>query len=166
MANLEPPLQQPAAKPTRLIQIMLLASLALNLLFVGAIGGAFARGEGGGRGALVRDLNFGPLTEALTKEDREGLRRAFIKAAPDMRGERANQREDIKSLLDILRQEPFERDAVAALFSRQMERTKMRLTLGQGMVLDLMTQMTPQARAAFADRLEAVLSRQTKGQKP
>lgn len=166
MANLEPPLQQPTAKPSRLFQIMLLASLALNLLFVGAIGGSFARGEGGGRGALVRDLNFGPLTEALTKEDRENLRRAFIKAAPDMRGERANQREDVKSLLQVLREEPFAREAVAALFSRQMDRTKARLTLGQGMVLDLMTQMTPQARAAFADRLEAVLSRDAKGQKP
>ena len=166
MAHPEPSVLQPAAKPSRFFQVLLLASLALNLLFVGAIGGSFARGEGGGRGALVRDLNFGPLTEALTKEDRENLRRAYLKAAPDMRGERANQRADIQSLLQVLRQEPFERDAVAALFSRQMDRTKARLTLGQGMVLDLMTQMTPEARADFADRLEAVLSRDTKGQKP
>jgi uncharacterized membrane protein len=166
MAHPEPSAPPQAAPPSRVYKIMFFASLALNLLFVGAIGGALVRSDSGGRGAIVRDLNFGPLTEALTKEDRADLRRAYVKAAPEMRDERASQREDIQSLLLVLRQEPFARDAVAAIFSRQMDRTKARLTLGQGMVLDLITGMTPEARAAFADRLEAVLSRGTKGQKP
>lgn len=165
MTETAPPTTPLRAGPSGRTKALLIASLALNLLFVGAMGGAFLRG-GASRGAQMRDLNFGPLTEALTKEHRAELRRQYIAAAPELRDERAGQRGDVEALLQVLRAATFERAAVATIFAHQMERTRTRLTLGQGMVLDLLTRMTPEARAAFADRLESVLSRDRKGDKP
>ena len=40
----------------------------------------------------VRDLGFGPFTEALNREDRAALRQAFLAKAPDLRQARQRVR--------------------------------------------------------------------------
>lgn len=155
MAELTP--QHAAPKPWPWARIVLVLSLGLNLLFLGAIGGAFLRQGPPGRGAIIRDVNFGPLTEALSKADREALRQQFQNSGPDPRSQRGDIEGDLAQLSAILRAPDFQRGHVEALFARQNERALVRQNLGQNMILDLLDKMGPGERSAFADRLETVL---------
>ncbi len=155
---------QPPTPPTRWpwAKIVLVMSLGLNLLFLGLIGGAVLRDGPQGRHATVRDLNFGSLTEALSKDDRETLRRAFQRGAPDLRAQRSEAERDLADLLTVLRAPDFQREKVEALFVRNHERTARRQELGQDLALDLLVAMTPDVRNAFADRLETAMKRSRK----
>lgn len=153
---------QPAPNPPaggRWGKVILFTSLALNLLFVGFVSGNLLTNGPGKRASMVRELNFGPFTEALSKEERSTLRRAFVKVAPDIAGERQNMRRDLGVLLVILRAAQFDRAAMEVVFAGQRDQTVDRLALGQTLVLDLVAAMTPADRAGFADRLERVMSR-------
>lgn len=143
----------------RWTRIALVVSLALNLAVAGVVAGAMIRGGPMHRGEMGRDPGFGPFTEALSPEDRTALRRAFLQNAPEFRDGRRALRADFAQILAGLRAEPFDRDAMAALLARQQERMATRLQLGQRLILDRVAEMTPEARAAFADRLEQSLAR-------
>jgi uncharacterized membrane protein len=63
--------------------VLLAVSLALNLGMAGRGGGPFLRHhDGNPRGD--QDFGLGPLGEALTREDRKALRKAFVAAHPDL----------------------------------------------------------------------------------
>lgn len=138
----------------------LIASLALNLGIIGMVAGAVFKNGGPPHGeAMVRDVGFGAFTEALSKEDRAALRRAFLANAPEFRDGRRDMRADFKDLLAQLRADPFEADALRAVLNRQQARNAERLALGQTLIFDLLVAMTPDVRQAFADRLEQSLSK-------
>lgn len=159
------PIPQPTSAPSHLpwSKIILVLSLGLNLVFLGLIGGAFLRDGPPGRPTTVRELTFGSLTEALSKDDREALRRSFQQSAPDLRGQRREMESDVAEFLTVLRAPDFQRDKVEALFLRNDERMDRRHALGQSLMLDLLAAMTPDARSAYADRLELAMKR---GRKP
>ncbi len=94
-------------------------SLALNLAVVGMVAGAMLRDGSGMRGAMVRDLGFGPFTEALSREDRRALRQALFERAPEIRQARQQRQEDLQALVAILRAEPFDAAALAAAMAEQ-----------------------------------------------
>ena len=71
----------PPAASGKGLRIALGISVALNLLVVGLVAGALLR-DGDPRARMVRDLDFGPFTEALSPRDREALRRSFVERAP------------------------------------------------------------------------------------
>lgn len=169
MTGSTPPTSQtpaPVRAPTWM-RVALVTSLALNLAVVGIVAG-LAFGAFGPRadGAMVRDLGFGPFTEALSDEDRAALRRAFIaetRAEGGFREGRRAMRADFDALLAILRAEPFDPDALAAVMARQEARNRDRLGLGQRLLTDRIAAMTPEDRRAFADRLERALTRRRRG---
>ena len=138
----------------------LIASLALNLGIVGMVAGAFFKNGGPPhRDAMVRDVGFGAFTEALSKEDRAALRRAFLANAPEFRDGHRGMREDFNDLLAQLRAEPFDPAALRTVVERQQARNSERLVLGQALIIDLLVAMSPDARQDFADRLEQSLSK-------
>ena len=154
-----PPPSPPPATPKagRKLRIALAVSVALNLLIVGLVAGAALRG--GPPDRMVRDLDFGPFTEALTSEDRDALRRDFIRQAPDLRDMRRQMRDDFRSVLAALRADPFDAEALRDVVANQGDRMAARLALGQDLFLARIAAMTPAERAAFADRLEHRLER-------
>lgn len=156
---------QPTIVPPRRpwAKIILVLSLGLNLLFLGLISGAFLRDGPSGRPGSVRELNFGSLTEALSKDDREALRRSFQHSAPDLKGQRREMETDVAEFLTVLRAPDFQRKKVEALFQRNDDRTSRRHDLAQNLMLDFIAAMTPEARRTFADRVEAAMMR---GKKP
>jgi uncharacterized membrane protein len=150
----------PPASTGRWLRIALAVSLAINLGIVGMLAGAMFRHGGPPNGAtMARDVGFGPFTEALSKEDRLELRRAFLAAAPELRDSRKAVRADFAELLAQLRASQFDADALRAVFDRQSARNAERMELGQRLILDLVVGMKPEARAAFADRLERSLAK-------
>jgi uncharacterized membrane protein len=153
-----PPPGGPSGTP-RWVKLLLVVSLALNLAVAGLVAGVVLKSGGGGpRGAQVRDLGFGPFSEALGAEDREALRRGFMERAPNLRELRQTLREDGAEVLAALRAEPFDPARLAAVLAGQGERIAKRLALGQDLLAQRIAEMTPEARAAFADRLEDSLS--------
>lgn len=155
------PVSEPP-KSGRGLRIALAVSVALNLAVLGVVAGAMLRDGPGMRVAMVRDLGFGPYSEALAPEDRKALRRALFDRAPDLRDTRRLMREDTEALLALLRADAFDATAFETRMEAQHQRMESQLRLGQDLLQEFIAAMSPDARRAFADRLEAVLRRASK----
>jgi uncharacterized membrane protein len=146
------------ARPSSWLKLLLAVSLALNLVIVGIAGGAFLR-DGPPRGPGSRDLDLGPLADALDRDGRRSLRRAFLERYPDLREGRARLRSDFDALVAALRADPFDPadldTAVAAIAGLNAER----LDVGRDLVADYLRTLDAEARRDFADRLEESLNR-------
>lgn len=136
---------------------LLVGSLALNLVVIGAVAGLLISGGGwhGRHHAPGIAAAGGPLTRALDAQDRRAIARQMRDAYRDGRPGRAEQRAAFDALIADLRKTPFERADVAAHMARMRGMLFGRLELAQGLLLDRLDGMTPDERAAFADRLEA-----------
>jgi uncharacterized membrane protein len=157
--TLPQPDKTPPARSFRWGRLVLVTSLALNLAVIGVFVGAVAKGgwrDGDPR--AVRDIGFGPFTQALTESDRKALRRAFMNDAPDMRATRQSMRDDVNSLLSTLRADPFDAARLADALHRTSERAQQRQELGERLILDFVAALPAAERLAFADRLEASLT--------
>jgi hypothetical protein len=113
--------------PSRGLRRALYVSVAVNLLVVGAVVGLLAaHGLREGHPYGDRGVGFGRYTQALSPQDRAALRA-----------------------------DPFDPAAVQALFDRQKMRMTAAIALGQSLLLQRISAMSPQERAVFADRVEA-----------
>jgi uncharacterized membrane protein len=160
MTDLPPP---PAAKHrlSGRIRWLLIASLTLNLLVAGVVAGAALRHAGGDRMPVTADrsIGFGPWSGGLDRDDLRALRRGFDASGHDLRAARAEDRADRATLIAALRADPFNPAALDAVAERMRARTLDRLDLGHRLIRNHIVAMTPEARRAFADRLERHLSR-------
>lgn len=140
-------------KTGRLQRGILVISLALNLLVVGAVAGMVFKGGPGGPQRI--DLTVGPLTRAMDGDRRDAVRDALRESGAFQRRDRTEIREDMQVLLTTLRADVFDE----AAFRDALARQRTRLQSGQAAILDAVTaqieEMAPEERAAFADRLEA-----------
>ena len=142
------------------LRIALAVSVALNLAVAGLAAGAFFKHGGPeGRDGMIRDLGFGPFTEALSPADRDALRRAFIAKVPDIRKSRSAMRQNQQELLAALRAQPFDKDRLVAVMQAQSDRASAQLGTGQALLQDLLLNLSDEARREFAGRLEQRLAR-------
>lgn len=156
----DPAPNAPPGQTRRWVRIALAISLAVNLGIAGIVVGALFRAGGPMHdGMMARDLGFGAFTEALSKEDRSALRKAFLAKVPDMRDDRRAMRMDFAALLERLRAVPFDPEGLRKAFERQNTRNYERLELGQKLIFELVVGMTDDARQAFAGRLEQSLAK-------
>lgn len=153
-----PPVPSPAAVP-RWMRYALVVSLAANLLVLGVVAGAVIRHDRDGPRGMIADVGFGPYTEALSREDRKALRDAFIARAPDFRAMRAEAQADMATLIAALRAADWDEAAVKTTLAKQRDRTVSRISLGQDLLLERLSAMTPDARRALADRLDGMMRR-------
>lgn len=146
------PIQQPP-RTARWVRVLLALSLALNLLVLGAVGGALTmRGKWQGH-ARVAGFSGGPLTRALVPEDRRRIGQE-IRAAYDTGAlPRVDRAAALEALVADLRAVPFDPQAVAAELDDRQIRLEAHFRMAQRLLLDRLTQMTDAERAAFADRL-------------
>lgn len=140
------------------VKVVLALSLALNLAILGMMGGAFLR-DGPRERGMPRDLSFGPFNEALSREDRRALRSAFMERAGEFRTGRAAAQAEFRALLSALRAEPFDDAALKAALAAIERRNADRLTIGRELIEGRIFALTAEERRAFADRLDAALTR-------
>ena len=148
----------PSPYSGRGLKIAFAVSLALNLLILGLVAGAWMGGGGPGHG-MGRDPSFGPFSEALSREDRRAIRQALWAERDTLIAGREAAKAEFATLLTALRAEPFDPVAVDAALSAIVDRFADRLVLGQGLLAERIGAMAPADRLAFADRLEVALSR-------
>lgn len=151
----------PPAKAGRWVKILLAVSLALNLAVVGVVVGAAlkSRNFDGGRAPDVRELNFGPFTGALNRAQRRALLQGFVADQPPLREMRDLIRAEFQLVLDAVRAQPFDPAAFQEALAGQSRSTIARLEAGRKALEAVIIAMSPQDRAAYADRLEDGLQR-------
>lgn len=149
----------PPSGAPRWMKVLLAVSLALNLGVLGLVGGAALRGAGDRGRPDVRDIGFGPFSDALSPQDRQELRRAFLRDGGNPREMRRLMRSEVGTLLQVLRTEPLQEAELRAAFSQFQQSGQERLDLGQRLLADRIIAMSPDDRARFADRLEEVMAR-------
>jgi uncharacterized membrane protein len=154
----------PAHRTTdgRWMKILLVASLALNLLVAGALIGAALghdRAEHMERSEVPREFMRSPFLGALDGEDRRSVGRELMRDEGSLWQNRVELRARFERLLAAIRAEPFDRAAIEAILDEQRAAGARRLELAEEAVLDRLSAMTPPARAAYADRLDRSLRR-------
>ncbi len=145
--------------PGRGLRTALAVSVALNLAVLGVIGGAWLSHDRSRMGGGPRDLGFGQFTEALTPENRADLRRRFLAQAPGFLAERRAMRAGLQTIITTLRADPFDPAALDAAMAAQAAGLQGRIATGQALLYDFLVDQSPADRRAFADRLEAQLTR-------
>ena len=171
MTSTPPELEPKAARPNktgsssllRKLRIALAVSVAVNLAVVGlVVGTALRHGEGPMGRSNVRDLGFGIYSQILNREEKEALRAAFLAEAPDLRAKRRAMRQDALDVVAALRADPFDADRLSEVLAVQGQRLSEQLSVGGRLIGAFLIEMAPEARRAFADRLEASLKRPKK----
>lgn len=142
--------------PSRLWRVVLVLSLALNLAVVGMVVGASVSGRFGDRPPRSFDFGLGPVARALEPRERRqiglAMRRDGALRDMDLRGNAAE-------MIAALRAAPFDAGALQDLMAVQAERVTLLQRNAQAALLDQISAMSPERRAAFADRLQEELSR-------
>ena len=140
------------------MRILLILSLAFNLLIVGLAVGAVL--SGGPKGH--RDARMPAHVRALDHEDRRAIGqdiRAAYRAGTF--GKRA-ERQQSERLADLIAAQPFDRVAVGALSDEIEAGKRIRFEVARDIWLDRVEAMSPQARVAYAERLREVLAQKGK----
>lgn len=139
------------------VRVLLVLSLAGNVLVLGTLAGAFVFDRrAGDRGP---DVGLGPFSAAFGPDDRKALRDAFLTRTPDLRDVRQAERAEIQAIVAAIRTEPFDPAAVTAALDVLQSRVAQRIEIGRELIVERLSAMDAAGRAAFADRLEGAMRR-------
>lgn len=142
-----------APRGMRWMRIALAVSLALNLLVLGAAGGALTM-RGKWHGEERRSTHsVGMLGRALDPADRRVIRQGMRAAHEQGELARVNHRAELEGLVADLRAVPFDPQPVAERLAQRRAEMDARYEVGQRLLLERIAAMTDAERAAFADRL-------------
>lgn len=155
------------AKPRmrRSVKLLLFLSLAVNLLVAGLFVGAVVHhfSDRDGRPPHVHRPG-GPLTAALTREDRRAIGKAM---RASMRESRQSRDEEYDAIIAALKAVPYDAETVRDTVGRQLETIHSRAEQGTELLLERLDAMSDAERAVFAERLEEELqSRRERYRKP
>jgi len=140
-------------------RVVLVVSLALNLVVLGAIGGWVLRhgtgplGAHGPHAARMAQMG-GPLTHALDAEGRAAVAARLRGDRGAHAARRAALRESFQALLADLRARPFDPARMEARLAAQRARVADRFEAGHAALVAHLSSMSDAGRAAYADRLE------------
>lgn len=154
-----------ARSPRTWPKVLLALSLAMNLAVIGAVLGAHYRD---GRDARrfppparieARDSGFGPYLDALPRDVRVRIGMALRDRGVALGVDRATLGREFDRMLAALRADPYDPDALAAVLEGQRSRVAARVDEARHVMLAEIAAMTPEERAAFANRLESRIDR-------
>lgn len=157
------------ARAPRWMKVLLVVSLSLNLLIVGAIGGAVLSGggkwRGAGPGSPVAGGGGGAILRALDEEDKRGLRRAMAMALVSDRQMRRALKAEQQDLVDLLRSDDFTPAALETQLEEVQSRMVARFTLARSLLSQRLVEFDVDKREAYADRLEQLIEKRGRQQK-
>ena len=147
-------------KPRNLWKILFGISLALNLLIVGAIGGAILRV---GKGPMAKHHASGFLyMRALNFEDKKALRKAIFRNKNSRKIIREKEHSSYISAVKILKKDPFDRKAFEDLLDEQTKHSKSRQSSARVALVTQITGMTKEERLIYSERLEGLVHNKLK----
>jgi len=150
-----------AAAPTnRWVKFVLVVSLGLNMLVVGAVGGMiYTHQDDGNPRPNLRDISYGPYARALSTEDRKAIGVALRREAGTIQQNRPKTEQMFNALFAALKADVYDRNAVHGLVQDQLDIALKRQQIGQRLLLERIDTMTPKERRKFAQRMQRALER-------
>lgn len=147
---------QASDRPRRWMRIALFGSLAVNLAVVGLVVGAVVKGppEDDKHFQMPPDTAV-PYARAFEGDEKRALRRALRGAYAGLRPDPAGPLQGYRDAIDVLRSEPFDAGALSEVLEGQNAQTEARRRLGQEALVSVLADLSPEARLAYAARLEA-----------
>lgn len=142
--------------PSRLWRIVLVGSLALNLAVAGLVVGAAVSGRFGDRPPRSFDFGLGPVALALDPAERRAIGGAMRRDGALRAGD---PRRNAAAMVAALRAEPFDPDQLQDLMTAHNNQVATLQRKALAALMDQIIAMSPERRAAFADRLQQELSR-------
>ncbi len=145
-------------RPGRGLRLALIASLALNLLFLGLLAGGLMI-DPQRHAQTVAGPDLRALWRALPDESRQALRAEFRERAgererPDRGARRERLSESEAELLALLRAESFDAAAFSALLESRRKAMTERAEAAQSLFVARLAALDAAERAAVADRYE------------
>lgn len=129
---------------------LLVASLGLNLIGLGIIGGALLKGP---PPPMVPGVALWHYARALPDPYRQDLGRALRESRGDWIGPREALRGQQAALVSALTAEPFDPGAIAGVLKTQSTVTDTLTSRGTDLLLAQIARMSPAERAAYATAL-------------
>ena len=147
-------------KQRNLWKILFGISLAINLLIIGALGGALSRA---GKGPMIQHRASGLLyIRALNFEDKKVLRKKLFRNKDSRKIIRAKEHSSYSSAIKILKKDPFDRKAFEDLLDEQTTHSKSRPSLARAALVAQIAHMTKEERLVYSQRLEALVHNKKK----
>ncbi len=146
------------------LRLLLVVSLAFNLLIVGLIGGAvIMHGKWQGHHMPPPEMMGGPMTRALDRADRRAIGRQMRENFGNGQAMYEEMRASMEDLIAGLKAVPFDANAVENYMAGHRDHFSARLELGQALLLERLSAMSDAERAAYADRLQDEISHGWRG---
>jgi Spy/CpxP family protein refolding chaperone len=151
-----------AAKPSwwarsRLLQGLLVASLALNLLVVSAVATRVWRGPGLDRMPGISYVQLLPrkFLRGLPDEKRDAARAILKRYMQEQRGNRDLSRETSRKLAEAISIEPYDPQKVKAVFADFAAQSGQIAARGGDATMEILALLTPEERKALADDIRS-----------
>ena len=139
----------------RWLRVVLVLSLALNLLVAGLVVGSAWKWRQSGGPARSVEFSMGPIGRALAVEDRRAMSQA-LRDRPDLRPPNPREMRAVtEELIVTLRETPFRPERFAEQLQTIRNRSQAIQQAGQLALVEIVAGMSDAERAAFADRVEA-----------
>ena len=147
-------------KQRNLWKILFGISLAINLLIIGALGGALSRA---GKGPMVKHRTSGFLyMRALNFEDKKVLRKKLFRNKDSRKIIRAKEHSSYSSAVKILKKDPFDRKAFENLLDEQTRYSKSELGSARAALVAQIANMTKEERLIYSQRLDDLVRNKLK----
>lgn len=154
-------MSETARTKRRWMPVLLVISLAVNLLVAGVVLGTVLRFKGGDHARIPPGFGAA-LYHAMPKDDRKALRGELS----GLRTKGASGRvQNFSELLEALQAVPFDPETVEALLQQQTETTLNLQGAMQQKWLTYVTELTDGERQIYAERLEEVVQRGPHGKR-
>ena len=147
-------------KQRNLWKILFGISLAINLLIIGALGGALSRA---GKGPMIQHRASGLLyMRALNFEDKKALRKKLFRNKDSRKIIRAKEHSSYSSAIKILKKDPFDRKAFEDLLDEQTRYSKSKPSSARAALVAQIANMTKEERLVYSQRLEDLVHNKLK----
>ena len=144
-------------KSRNLWKILFGISLALNLLIIGAVGGAMIRMS---KGPVANHRASGLLyMRALNFEDKKSFRKELFRNKDSRKIGRAKEYSSYSSAVKILKKDPFDRKAFEELLDQQTKFSKSSQRSARLALVAQIAKMTKEERMIYAKRLANLIDR-------
>jgi uncharacterized membrane protein len=134
-------------------KMLFVASLAVNVLVIGALAGAAFKHKGSDKSNMGASMQ-GAMIRALPHDHRKALGQSMRGDGNQFKKQRGQSREVKAALKAAIAAVPFDAEALRAVFERQKQVRAVFSDRGDTLWIDLISKMTDDERAAFAEDID------------
>ena len=137
-------------------KILLIMSLAINVIVIGLFAGHMIQREPQVRG-VDNQINW--IIKLVPEARRDTTKAHFREIRDDVRATYMQRGEHLSAIATAIKSEPFETTGLAAALQARRDGSQARQELVQAHLVELLAGFTPEERAEFARNLEGFLER-------